>query len=107
VKIWQGVASEQPDELVLCKTALQLAHGVEGKARSMTLLEIADPDRRAPGKASSCGKSRFKRRHVLGALLQRIARGHEPPQLVQLQSLHGVEADTAVSPMSRVEGPPK
>jgi hypothetical protein len=84
VKIWQDVASEQPDEPVARVPALQQAHGVDGEASALAPLEVTDPDAASGCDLLSRGETRIERRHIRGALFQGIARRHDPPQLIEV-----------------------
>lgn len=103
VKIWQGVASEQPDELVFWINAPEAPYRIDRITGPFALLEIADPDARVSRHPGGGREPAFERRHILGAFLQGIARGDQPPHLVEPESLRRREADPPVRPVRRVE----
>src|SRR6185437_15125357 len=103
VKIWQGVASKQPDETVLRIAPLQPPDRVDGEAGALANLEIADPDPRPARHVLGRGQARLERRHVGRALLQRIAGRDQPPDLVEAERAHRLEADVPMPAMRRVE----
>src|SRR4051794_16603419 len=83
---------------------LQLADRVDGVSRAGLPLEVADDD---PGAARSLPRrfhARLERRHVLGALLERIAGRYQPPDLVEAKCAHGGKADAPVPAMRRIKG---
>ncbi len=84
VKIWQAVASKQPDEPVLGMPPLELNHGVDRKPCPSARFEITDFDPRSARQRPSGTHACFERRHVYGALLQRIAGRDQPPDFVEL-----------------------
>ena len=83
---------------------LERADRVHGEAHALPHLEIAYPDRRASGEPFGRGETGREWSHVLGALLQRIARRDEPPYFVEVERAHGGEADMPVPLVGRVEG---
>src|SRR5947209_1658782 len=82
---------------------LEAAHSVHSEARAGALLEIADMDARPPRHRFGGGKARAERRHVLGAFLQRIPGGDQPPNLVQAKRTHRLMADVPVPAVGRIE----
>src|SRR4029079_13166927 len=103
VKIWQGVASEQPDEAMRGVATLQEPHRIDSETGALTLLEIANPDSGTARGAARRSEPRLERRHVLRALLQRVAGRDQPPHLVEAERAYRFEADVAVSPVRGVE----
>ncbi|PAV66666.1 hypothetical protein WR25_13309 [Diploscapter pachys] len=103
MKLRQIVRPHQPDELPPGVTPLQLAQRVERVARIEPRLDIARPDRRPPRHPLGRREPRRQRRHVARAALQRIARRHQPPRLVELQRPDRGERDRPMPAMRRVE----
>ena len=91
MKIWQGVASEQPDETVLRAGALQAAHGVHCIARALALLEITHLAGRDVNEMSS-GEAR---RILIGRALAHDPKAlvlDEPTASLDLHAMHELRA---------------
>ena len=79
--------------------SLKPPHHIDGEARLFALLEVANPD---PGVFRHPCRFRnacLKWRHVLGAFFVRIAGRDQPPDLIQTQGRHRIEADTPMPGM--------
>src|SRR5581483_6706898 len=96
--------SEQPDEAVPRVSPLQAPHRVDGVASAFALLEIADADARALRHPFGGSEPAREGRHVLRTLLQGIAGRNQPPDFIETEHAHRLEADPPVRPMRRVEG---
>jgi hypothetical protein len=103
VKIWQGVTSKQPNELMPRIAALQLANRFNGVATPHCPLEIADPDSGAAGGPKSRSEAAFERSHVPGTFLEWIAGRDQPPDFVQSKHSQGFAADVPVPAVRRIE----
>jgi hypothetical protein len=103
VKIWQSVASEQPNEPVAGVPGLQFPHRINGVACPSAGFEVADADGGAARLLFGRRETGFEGRHILSALLERVARRDQPPDLVEPEFAHGGQADVPVPAMRRIE----
>jgi hypothetical protein len=104
VKIWQVVASEQPNELIARVAALELADRIDGEPSTRGSLEIADSNRRLARHSLGGGEPRLVRGHILRFGFQRVPRRDEPPHLIEPKRADCAQADPTMSPVRRVEG---
>src|ERR1700732_5627960 len=103
MKAAQVVGSHDPDEVNSGAMLAQIGDGLVGVARAD--LRLA-PEHRNPGMAGELAGSdntRLKGRKAAG-VLERIARGDEPPDAVEAQPLHGNEAGGEMRIVGGIEG---
>src|SRR5687768_17129832 len=105
MKLGNSVSAHQPDEADSRVALLERPHRVDGVPSAGVTLEIADADARTAGNGPGGGKPVQEGRHVLSAFLQRIARRHQPPNLVEAERVHRRKADPPVTDVRRVERP--
>src|SRR6188768_4195643 len=83
VELGHSVLAHQPNEAMLGEAPHQLFKRIDRVSGSIADLEIAHPDAAAPGHRTRRRKPRGIGRHVARLVFQRIARGNEPPNLVE------------------------
>ena len=104
VKIWQGVASKQPNVTVLRVATLEPSHAVNREAGSLPLFEVTDADARTAGHPSGRREPGSERCHIVRAFLERIAGRDQPPHLVEPERPHRCQTDVPVPGVGRIEG---
>src|SRR6201991_2827159 len=100
VKLREIVGAHDPDEAQAGTAAAQIADGVRSVACSDDGFETADVDARIV-RHFARGAGAFLQFVQPLPILERIARRHQPPYAVKLQSLDGKLADGAMRGMGR------
>src|SRR5665213_274542 len=102
VELREIVSAHDPDQAQAGSAAAQICNRVEGIAGADDSFETADIDARIVGhQARSLGA--FVEIVQAAVLLERIARGHQPPYPVEVQSLECKQADGAMRGVWRIE----
>ena len=104
MKVRQIVRPHDPDESHARAAPGQPGDGVIGVAGANLRLEAGDDDAGMVGEFMGCSHARGERRQAV-VLLEGIAGGDEPPDLVEPQPRHGDGADEAVPLVGWIEGP--
>ena len=103
VKLRQIIAPHQPDELFFGVKRGQLVHRIHGIARAQPLLNRADPNRGMPRHPYRRCIADGERRHIARLVFQRIARGDEPPHLIQIKRRQRRQTDRPMPAMRRIK----
>ena len=98
----QVVGAHQPDEADAREAAFQRHQGIGGEPGAEAAFHVGDPDRRVADDRPRALHP-FVQRQQGTAVLQRILRADQPPDLVQVQAFDRRQADEAVSLVRRVE----
>ncbi|EGE58309.1 hypothetical protein RHECNPAF_33400114 [Rhizobium etli CNPAF512] len=102
VKGLQAVGAHDPDEIDMRIAGLDARQRTGGVADAERLFEGGDLDARIGSHTLAFGNA-FGQRCELVAVLQRIARGYHPPELVEAEALDGDLCDKRVALMRRIE----
>lgn len=100
-QLHQIIGPHHPDKAVSgpSREALQQFHR---ESRAKAALERHDLEPRVSRDGGGTRQPLLQARHAIAAL-QRVLRAHQPPDLVQSQTLQGLDADMAVALMGRIE----
>ena len=103
VKISQIIQADEPDEPLARIAALQFLQGVDRISGAGAQFEVAGPDRSSSRHSPRRSEPGVIGRHILAALLERIARRDQPPYLVEAERTNGLKADPPVPAVGRIE----
>ncbi len=106
VNLFQIIGPHQPNKFGAWKSFVQCRQCIGSIARADPGFEIGDFDLAVTGDSFGIAQSHRKRGHTARGF-QRILRRDKPPNLVQIQTLQGFEADVTMTPMGRVERSPQ
>jgi hypothetical protein len=99
----ENVGTGKPNELGTRKPAAQHPNGIDGVARAQRSFDRRRDNPPAIGNGASRGEASGKRRHA-SRRLERIARRHEQPHLIEPKLAAREFGNMAMASMSRIEG---
>ncbi len=103
MKFGHSIGAHQPDESLVRIALPKSFHGIDRVSRAFLPFEVAHADPRALRNRLCRGEAVLERGHVLGVRLERVARRHQPPDLVEAERVHRGQADAPVAAVRRVE----
>jgi hypothetical protein len=103
VKIWQGVASKQPNKPMPRIKSLQFTNRFNGIMATLPQFEVADPDSGTARFPLRRGEAEFEGRHVPGPFLERVAWRDQPPDFIQSEHLQGFKGYMPMPVVRRIE----
>lgn len=103
VELGEIVRSHDPDKPPFRIASDQLFQRFHGVARAQVALDSGRPNPCTPRHFPGRFQPRLQRRHIPGALFQRVAGRNQPPDLVQPECIEREQADPSMSAMGRVE----
>ena len=80
-----------------------LGERIDGESGAERLFDCGRADRRAPGDSLGGGKALGEGRHVVGHILERIARRDHQPEIVEVERAHRCDSNPAMTDMGGVE----
>ena len=102
----EAVRAHEPDERCVRVEGAETINRIDRILKALAFLEIADDDVRVV-------RSLARQRHailegrVVGRVLQRVARRHQPPDGRERKAFKGLDGDFPVPAVRRIEGPPE
>lgn len=86
---------------------LQRRDRIRRVSRSLAAFEVADAKPSAASNRLRGREAGFEGRHVLRALLQRVAGRNQKPYLVEAEQAHGLQSDAPMTAVRGIEGAPE
>src|SRR5262245_13644679 len=99
----QIVGAHDPDETHARTMAAQIGDGLVGVARADLCLEAGDLDARMARQRLGRDDA-FRQRGEPARILERVARGHQPPDPVETEAFHRQQAGGEMGFVRRIEG---